>query len=75
MTPTNLTMPPGFPDATLHDIKAHVILKMKTPSQELDNLLGAENGIRFRLRACSDYSDEFTDSVQKFGDTPASSRG
>jgi len=44
--------------------------KLKNPSSELDGFLGAQNGIRFRLRACADYSEAFTQSVQNFGDAP-----
>jgi hypothetical protein len=66
----DLVMPTGFPEATVEAIKNRVVPKLKNPSPELDGFLGAQNGIRFRLRACADYSEAFTQSVQKFGDAP-----
>lgn len=66
-----LAMPAGFPEATLDAMTNRVALKMKNPSAELDMFGGAKNGIRFRLRACADYSGGFTESVQKFGDAPS----
>ncbi len=66
----DLVMPTGFPDTTLEAIKNRIVPKMVNPSPELDNLLGAQNGVRFRLRACAEYSEQFTQSIQKFGDAP-----
>ena len=33
-------------------------------------LAGSHNGVRYRLRACADYSQEFTQSIQSFGGSP-----
>jgi hypothetical protein len=35
-----------------------------------EQLAGSHNGVRYRLRACADYSDEFTQSIQSCGDLP-----
>ncbi len=69
--PPLLAMPEGFPDATLEAVKDRIVPKMKNPSPELDNFLGAVNGIRFRLHACANHSEEFVQSVRNFGDAPS----
>lgn len=66
----DLIMPNGFPEAIVEGIINRVVPMLKNPSPEPDSFLGARNGIRFRLRACADYSEAFTQSLQNFGDAP-----
>jgi len=66
--PFALTLPKGFPDDVFETIKMRIVPRIRNPSPELDNLCGAHNAVRFRLRACGDYSDEFVASVRRFGD-------
>jgi hypothetical protein len=41
-----------------------------TGSSALEHLAASHNGVRYRLKACADYSDEFTHSIKTFGDSP-----
>jgi hypothetical protein len=63
-----LIMPNGFPDRTLTTIKGLVCPKLQ--QEDLNNFLGAENGIRYRFRACADYSGSWTNSFRMHGDAP-----
>jgi len=73
--PTPLfTLPLPFPTKTAEAVKNQIAAKMTNPSPELDSLLGAYNGILFRLRAAADYSEEFSRSLRRYGDAPALAR-
>lgn len=63
-------MPSAFPDALFEAVKDRIIAKMPTPSPERENLSGGHNGVRYRLRACADYSEEFIECVRRVGDAP-----
>lgn len=63
-------MPSNFPDAQFEALKDRVVAKLPNPSEVLEQLLGGHNGVRFRLRACADYSDEFIESVLRVGNAP-----
>lgn len=68
--PSSLVLPSAFPDALFEAIATRVVQKMKNPSPELDNFGGAQNGVRYRLRACADYAAEFTESIRRVGAAP-----
>jgi len=68
--PSGLEMPSPFPDTLFEAVKKRIVAKMQNPSPGLDNLGGGQNGVRYRLRACADYSEEFTESVRRAGDSP-----
>ena len=70
MTPTRLALPAGFPDNVFEAIKDTFVQAVTIPSAGFENIAGGHNGVRYRLRACSDYSQEFADSLQRYGDAP-----
>ena len=67
--PSRLTLPPAFPD-DLFEVKDRVATKVPTGSWSVEYLGGSYNGVRYRLKACADYSEEFTHSINTFGDSP-----
>jgi hypothetical protein len=69
MTP-NQFLPSAFPDALFEVIKDRIVPKLTNPSPAMGNLLGGHNGVRYRLRACVDYSDEFVECLRLTGDAP-----
>jgi hypothetical protein len=68
--PAGLVMPSSFPDGVFEAVKARIFSKVPSASPAWEQLAGSHNGVRYRLRACADYSDEFTQSVGHFGDSP-----
>jgi hypothetical protein len=68
--PSGLTMPSAFPDYLFQTVAARIYGKVHSDLPEWEQLAGSHNGVRYRLRACVDYSAEFTQSVQRFGDSP-----
>jgi hypothetical protein len=68
--PSDLALPSPFPDVVFEAVKNRISGKMHGPSPTSEHLAGSHNGVRYRLRACADYSDEFTQSIQRFGDSP-----
>ena len=68
--PTGLKLPSSFPDGVFEAVKDRILSKVPSASPAWEQLAGSHNGVRYRLRACADYSDEFTQSVQRFGDSP-----
>ena len=68
--PSGLVMPSSFPDDMFQVVKARVFSKVPSDLPEWEQLGGSHNGVRYRLRACADYSKEFTKSVRRFGDSP-----
>jgi hypothetical protein len=68
--PTGLLLPSPFPDDVFEAVKERIFSKVPSASQTWEQLAGSHNGVRYRLRACADYSEEFTQSVQRFGDSP-----
>jgi hypothetical protein len=69
--PTGLALPRAFRDDLFQAINSRVAPKFPVPSAESDNLAGSHNAVRYRLRACADYSNEFVESVLRYGDAPA----
>jgi hypothetical protein len=70
-SPFGLVLPTGFPDGLFEAVKNRIVPSVRNPSQEIDNLCGAHNGVRFRLRACVEYSEDFVKCVRKVGGGPA----
>lgn len=70
LQPAGFPLPTLFRDDVFEAIKKRVTAKIPSPSFEWDNIAGGHNGVRFQLRACADYSDEFTHSVATKGDAP-----
>ena len=74
MAPTSgtqeISMPSGFPDGVLEEVMNRICAKVNSPDDR-EHLVGSRNGVRLRLRACADYSQEFTASVAQAGDAPA----
>lgn len=68
--PSGLALPSTFPDALFEAVKDRIIAKMPSPSPERENLGGGHNGVRYRLRACADYSEEFIECIRCAGDAP-----
>ena len=68
--PTGLVLPSSFPDVVFEAVKDRIFSKVPSASPAWEQLAGSHNGVRYRLRACADYSEEFTQSVQRFGDLP-----
>lgn len=68
--PAGLVMPSSFPDEVFEAVKDRILSKVPSASSAWEQLAGSHNGVRFRLRACADYSEEFTQSIQRFGDLP-----
>jgi len=68
--PTGLVLPSSFPDDVFEAVKARIFGKVPSASPAWEQLAGSHNGVRYRLRTCADYSEEFTQSVQRFGDSP-----
>jgi hypothetical protein len=68
--PTGLVLPSSFPDGVFEAVKGRIGTKVPSSSSAWGHLSGGHNGVRYRLRACADYSEEFTQSVQRFGDSP-----
>jgi hypothetical protein len=69
--PYGLVLPTGFPDGLFEDVKHRIVPSFRNPSPELDNVLGAQNAVRFRLRACVEYSEEFVNCVRQVGGGPS----
>ena len=69
--PSGIKLPSSFPDGLFATVKDRISSKVPSASPALEQLAGSHNGVRYRLRACADYSDEFTQSVQQFGDSPS----
>ena len=68
--PSRLTLPPAFPDDLFEEVRNRVGTKVPTGSSAVEYLGGSHNGVRHRLKACADYSEEFTHSINTFGDSP-----
>jgi hypothetical protein len=68
--PSGLALPTPFPDALFEAVKNRVVVRMPSSTSERANFAGGHNGVRFRLRACADYSEEFIESVRRSGDAP-----
>ena len=69
--PYGLVLPAGFPDGLFETVKNRIVPSVRNPSPEIDNLCGAHNGVRFRLRACVEYSEEFVKCVRQVGGGPS----
>jgi hypothetical protein len=69
--PYGLVLPTGFPDGLFEDVKHRIVPSFRNPSPEIDNVLGAHNGVRYRLRACVDYSEEFVKCLRQVRGVPA----
>ena len=63
-----LVLPGSFPDGVFEAVKDRIFSKVPGASPFWEQLAGSHNGVRYRLRACADYSDEFTQSIQSFGE-------
>jgi hypothetical protein len=72
--PIGLVLPGSFPDGVFEAVKDRIFSKVPGASPFWEQLAGSHNGVRYRLRACADYSDEFTQSIQSFGDSPPPER-
>jgi hypothetical protein len=68
--PAGLVMPSSFPDGVFEVVKDRIFSKVPGASPARGQLAGSHNGVRYRLRACADYSKEFTQSIQSCGDSP-----
>lgn len=68
--PFRLTLPSAFPDDLFDEVRSRVAARVQIGSLALEHLAGSHNGVRYRLKACADYSDEFTHSIKTFGDSP-----
>jgi hypothetical protein len=68
--PAGLVMPSFFPDGVFEAVKDRIFSKVPDTWPGWRQLACSHNGVRYRLRACADYSEEFTQSVQRFGDWP-----
>ena len=68
--PTGLALPSSFPDGVFEAVKDRIFSKVPGASPLWEQLAGSHNGVRYRLRACADYSDEFTQSDQSCGASP-----
>jgi hypothetical protein len=68
--PSGLDLPSEFPDTLFEAVKDRIFANIPNPTPERDNLAGGHNAVRYRLRACADYSAEFTESVRRVGDAP-----
>ena len=68
--PTGLVLPSSFPDGVFEAVKDRIFSKVPSATPAWEQLAASHNGVRYRLRACADYSEEFTRSVQRFGDSP-----
>jgi hypothetical protein len=68
--PSGLTLPPAFPDDLFEQVKNRAGTKVPTGSSAAEHLGGSYNGVRYRLKACADYSEEFTHSINTFGESP-----
>jgi hypothetical protein len=64
--PFRLAMPAPFPDDLFEAVKTRISGAMPNPSPEMEHLGHAHIAVRYRLRACADYSEEFTRSIQLF---------
>ena len=69
--PYGLVLPTGFPDGLFEDVKHRIVPSFRNPSPEIDNVLGAQNAVRFRLRACVEYSEDFVKCIRQVGGGPA----
>jgi hypothetical protein len=69
--PSGLVLPSSFPDGVFEAVKDRIFSKVPGASPLWGQLAGSHNGVRYRLRACADYSEEFTQSIQCCGDSPA----
>lgn len=69
--PTGLVMPNPFPDAVFGAVRKRIFDKVPNATPAWEQMAGSHNGVGYRLRACADYSEEFTQSVQRFGEMPA----
>ena len=65
-TPARLALPAPFPEDLFEAVKTRVSGAMLSSSPEQDHLGHAHIAVRYRLRACADYSEEFTRSIQTF---------
>jgi hypothetical protein len=72
--PIGLVLPGSFPDGMFEAVKDRIFSKVPGASPFWEQLAGSHNGVRYRLLACADYSDEFTQSIQSFGDSPPPER-
>lgn len=64
---SSLTLPPAFPDDLFEELRNRVGTKVPPGSSAAEYLGGSYNGLRYRLRACADYSEEFTHSINTLG--------
>jgi hypothetical protein len=64
--PSHLTLPPAFPDDLFDKVRGRAAAKA-TGSSAAEHLAGSYNGVRYRLKASADYSEEFTHSFNTFG--------
>jgi len=64
-------LPSAFPDVLFEAIKDRIIARLASSSPASENLAGGHNGVRYRLRACVDYSDEFIQCLRLTVDAPA----
>jgi hypothetical protein len=69
--PSRFVLPSGFPDNLFEDVKNRIVPSIRNPSPEIDDLCGAHNGVRYRLRACAEYSEDFVKCVRRVGGGPA----
>jgi hypothetical protein len=63
-----LSLPAGFPDDLFEEVKNRMMPTAGSIATE--HLAGSQNGVRYRVRSCGDYSDEFTRLIQQIGDEP-----
>lgn len=68
--PIGLVLPSAFPDGVFEAVKDRIFSKVPGKSPLWGQLAGSHNGVRYRLRACADYSEEFTQSIQSCGGSP-----
>ena len=68
--PSGLMMPSSFPDNLFQTVKARIFSKVPSDLPGWNQIGSSHNAVRYRLRACSDYSEEFVKCVENFGDLP-----
>jgi hypothetical protein len=67
-----LVVPSDFPTTPFEKIHARLIAKVDTQGVVYREYAGAWNAVSYRFLAATHYSDEFTNSMKKFGSSAAS---
>jgi hypothetical protein len=62
-----LVMPEDFPTTPFETIHARLVAKVNTQGAVYREYAGAWNAVSYRFLAATHYSDDFTDSMTKFG--------